>query len=462
MYQLNSFVFPKNFKFGVADADLQVIGEKHTLKYENSKPTMWTYFAKTSGRVHQNQTPLDGIDRYHRYKEDVELMFKLGIRHYRTSISMARVMTHEKKPNQKALDWYKQYFTHLRKNGIKIYATLYHWELPQYLSKKGGWKNRETASYLVEHAKIVYQYLGEFIEEYFILNEPFQFTFESYHNGFHAPGEKNLKGALLTVHHALLGQGMVYRALRELNRKIKISTVYNPRITYAASSNPEDIKAARCAFVYQTAIFTDPLYRGTYPEDIEKVFGGNMPKFEKNDLEIMKVGNELHAFGVNFYRGTINRYDGKSDVHFAEVRPPQGITNGLGWPVNVPPTYPESFYDLLCQLYHRYESYGMKRVYVTENGTCWDDKVNENAEVNDEFRIFYLREHLRMIQKAILAGVPVEGYFLWTLMDNYEWDLGYKPESAFGLVYINRSTLKRIPKKSYYWYKNVIKNRIIQ
>lgn len=459
MYQLQNFRFPSTFKFGVADADLQVIGEKHTLKNESSQPTMWTYFAKTSGRVYKNQTPLPGIDRYHHWKKDVEVMKNLGIKYYRTSLSMSRVMTKERKPNIKALDWYKRYFSYLRKNKIIIYVTLYHWELPQYLAEKGGWKNREVAEYLVEHAKIVYRHLNDFIEEYFILNEPYQSTFESYHLGIHAPGEKNLRSALATVHHTLLAQGMVFRTLKSLDKKLKLSTVYNPRITYAASSSSKDIKAARYAFGYQTSMFTDPLYLGKYPHYMRELFGDKMPKIQNSDMEIIKIGSGLHTFGVNFYRGKVIRNDPNSDVRFTEVLYHQGIVNGLGWPVHVPPTYPEAFYDLLCELYHRYESFGMKQIYITENGTCWKDQLDKEGIIDDEFRIFYLREHLRQVQKAILAGVPIKGYFLWTLMDNYEWDLGYKPGSNFGIVYIDRSTMRRIPKKSYYWYKKVIKSR---
>ena len=461
MYQLKDFRFPKDFKFGIADADLQVIGEKYTLENESSEPTMWTHFAKNSGKVYQNQTPLEGINRYYQWKEDVILMKELGVNHYRTSISMARVMTRDKKPNMKALDWYKTYFSHLRKNGIKVYATLYHWELPQYLSEKGGWKNRATAEYLVEHAKIVQKYLGEFIDEYFILNEPYQATFESYHLGVHAPGEEDLQIALASVHHILLAQGLVFQVLKSVDKNVKLSTAFNTTVSYAASSSPEDIKAAQYQFGYQTGMFTDPLYLGKYPDYMLELFGNKMPKIANNDMDIIKIGKGLHAFGVNFYRGRIVQYDKSKDVKFSEIRYPQGITNGLGWPVSVPPTYPEAFYDLLCQLYYRYESYGMKQIYITENGTCRNDKVNKNGEVDDEFRVYYIREHLRQVQKAILASIPIKTYFLWTFMDNYEWDLGHKPGSNFGLIHIDRQTLKRTPKKSYHWYKKVIEEKIL-
>ena len=183
MYQLQYFQFPKDFKFGVADADIQVIGEQHTLKHENSEPTIWLHYSKIPGKTYKGQTTLEGIDRYNRWKEDIRIMKDLDLKHFRCSVSISRTLTRDKKPNLKALDWYKTYFSALRKAGIQIYLTLYHWELPQHLQEKGGWKNRKIVDYLVEHAKTVYTHLNDYVEEYFILNEPFQFTFESYHNG---------------------------------------------------------------------------------------------------------------------------------------------------------------------------------------------------------------------------------------------------------------------------------------
>lgn len=461
MYQLSNLPFPDDFVFAVADADLQVIGEEHTLREEGSEMTMWTHFAQKSGKVFENHTPLPGIDRFHKYPEDIKLMKDLGVKAYRTSVSMARVMTRDKQPNMKAIEWYKNYFTALKEAGMTIYVTLYHWEMPQYLSEQGGWKNPEIADYLVEHAKIVHKYLDEYIEEYFILNETFQFTFFSYHTADHAPGEEDLPGALAAVHNALLAQGKVFHALKSIDANLKISTVYNPSVTYAASSKEEDIKAAEYCFGYHTSMFTDPLYLGHYPEYMLSLLGKNMPETPKEEMDLIKVGAGLESFGVNYYRGKVVKHDPDFDIKFAEVKYPQGVVNGLGWPVSVPPTYPEAFYDLLTELYHRYGSHGMKQIWITENGTCWDDHVNDQGKVDDQFRIYYVREHLQQVQKAILAGVPIKGYFLWTLMDNYEWELGYKPGSCFGIVHVDRQTMKRTPKESFYWYKEVVKNRFL-
>lgn len=458
MHQLKDFQFPKKFKFGVADADLQVIGEKNTIAEENSLPTMWIKFGEESGKVHENATPLEGIDRYHKWPEDIRLMKDLAVEHYRTSISMARIMTKDKKTNQKAIDWYKKYFDELRKNNIKIYATLYHWELPQFLSDRGGWKNRETSDFLAEHSRIVHENLGEYIEEYILLNEPFQATLESYHRGLQAPGEETIEGGLSSIHNILLAQGKMFKQIRSLDKKIKISTTYNAVVTYAFSSSEEDLLAAKYAWGYFTGLLTEPLYKGEYPEYMVELFGNKMPEIKSGDMELIKIGSELNAFGVNFYRGRTVKYDETQDAKFTEVIFSDSIRNGYGRPVYIPPTYSEGLFDLLTELYNKYQSFGMKQIYITENGTCWKDEFEKDGSINDEFRIFYIKEHLKQIEKAILKGVPVNAYFLWTFIDNYNWGSGYKPETMYGIVHNDFKTQKRTPKQSFYWYKNVIKN----
>lgn len=456
MYINNTPLFPKDFIWGVADADLQVIGEASCLSEEGASETMWLNFAKKPGKVWGGDTTLPGVDRYHRWSEDIGLVQELGVRHYRTSVSMSRVLREDGSINTNALDWYERYFAALREADIRVYVTLYHWELPQFLAVKGGWKNRETCDWLVRHAKAVEHRLGSYIDEYFILNEPFQSTFESYYYGVHAPGESCIEDAIMTVHNILLAQGMVYRALKEARPQIRLGTVYNPAVTYAASSMEADVTAARNATEFQTTIFTDPVYRGCYPEYVLSKFGTVFPSTLGRDLEDMRVGDGLHSFGVNYYRGKIVAAEAQHPFGFKEVRHPQGITNGLGWPVFVPPTYPEGLYDLLTELHRRYSAFGMDRIYISENGTCWPDEIDSNGVVNDDFRIYYLTEHLRQVHKAILARVPVKAFFLWTLLDNFEWDLGYRPESCFGIVHVDRASMQRRPKKSYTWYRNVI------
>lgn len=447
--------FPDSFVFGVADADLQVIGEKHTIEKEGSMPTMWRHFANEEGRVFKKHSTDDGVERYYNWKKDVQIIKNLGVRHYRTSISMARTLTEDKKVNEKAIKWYKDYFEELKRNNITIYATLYHWELPQHLSEIGGWKNKKSIEYLIEHAKVVYKYLNEYIEEYFILNEPWCSTFFSYHTGDHAPGEKDLSGALQAAHNILLAQGLVYKELRGLDKKIKLSTVYNPVSAYTTSPTGQNVKARDFAFGYYTGWLMDPLYKGSYPVYMMEVFGDHMPNIEKGDMETMKIGDKLHSFGVNYYYSALVEYDPKRDVRFRDIVLPGSEFNGLKWPTFKPPTYPEGFYDTLTTLYNRYSVDGMNKLYITENGTCWPSEPDLEGKVDDDFRIGYLREHISQVHKALRAGVPIEAYFAWTLMDNYEWQFGYKPDSCFGLVHVDRKSFNRTPKSSYYWYKSL-------
>lgn len=461
MYSNSLPQFPEHFAFGVADADLQVIGEEACLREEGAGESMWLAFSRTSGRTWGGHTTLPGVDRYHRWQEDLGLIDELGVRHYRTSVSMSRVVREDGTVNRRALDWYRRYFNAIRERGITLYATLYHWELPHFLARQGGWRNRATAAWFVKHTEAVARELGEYIGEFFILNEPFQSTFESYFYGVHAPGESSIEGGIESVHNILLAQGQAFQALKGLLPDARVSTVYNPAVTYAASTSAEDVAAAHRAAEFQTLIFTEPLYRGTYPEFVLDRFGHLLPDTLSVDLRTMHVGSGLHAFGVNYYRGKLITADPEHPFGFREVRHPQGIVNGLGWPVFVPPTYPEGLYDLLRELYLRYEGNGMRALYVTENGTCWPDKLDSAGEVVDDFRIFYLREHLAQVHRAILARVPVQGFFLWTLLDNFEWDLGYRPESCFGIVHVNRESMQRTPKKSFGWYRELARTRLL-
>ncbi len=455
MEQLRDATFPKDFFFGVADADLQVIGEQNCLDNEGSAPTVWTHFAQT-GHVFNNEPPLRGIDRFHRWKTDAEIMKGLSVHHYRTSVSLFRMLRVDGSVNEKAVAWYREYFTYLKQEGFSIHATLYHWDLPMYLSEKGGWKNRDIVDYFVRFALVVQEQLGDLIDEYFILNEPFQFTLLSYHLGEHAPGERDLRGGLQAVHNAMLAQGKTLRAMKEKNPSARIGTVYNSRPFYALTTSPEDIYARTIAEEYQTGIFLEPLFLGRYPQSLQAKFNNIWPDIQPGDLETIQVGNALDSFGLNFYRGMTIQADPSAELGFREIQYSQGVKNGLGWPVYVQPTYPEGLYDMLRELHYRYTPFGLKNMCISESGACWDDRISPDGKVHDDFRIYFFREHMKQMQKAILAGVPLKGFFLWSLMDNYEWEISFKPGSNFGIVHVDRETLERIPKDSYYWYKKVI------
>jgi beta-glucosidase len=443
------FKFPRDFNFGVADADLQVIGEKHCREEEESCETMWHHFALNSGKCHKNETPDEGVDRYHRYPEDVGIMQKMGIRHYRTSISMSRVLKQDGTVNAKAITWYQNYFKALNKAGIKIYATLYHWELPQYLNAQGGWTNPKIIDRFVAHARAVVKNLGEFIDEYFILNEPWCASMLSYHLGAHAPGETNLASALQAAHNLLLTQGLAFKEMKSISKDLKIGTAFNVETAYAASSNKDDVAAAQRSDGYFNRWFLDPLFVGKYPEDMLEWYGKSVPKINPKDMEIIKIGDKLSTLGINYYCGRIVKSSPDGDMKYAQAFNPNGLKNDLGWPVCIPPHYPEGFTDILEQVWFSYRNFGLKKIYITENGMA----VRES---DDTRRIKYYQAHLKQIYKTITRGVPVKAFFAWTLMDNYEWAEGYRPDSCFGMVNIDRKTLERTWKKSAFWYKNIV------
>lgn len=450
--------FPADFRFGVADADLQVIGEDKARAAEKSEETMWSHFARTSGKCFNDAGPGEGVDRFTLWDKDVELMRDLGVRNYRTSISMSRLLTRSGDINAKAVQWYENYFKSLRKSGISIYATLYHWELPQFLNEQGGWKSRVTVDWMAKHAQAVFETLGEYIEEYFILNEPWCSAMLGYHHGVHAPGEISLSSALLAAHNLLLAQGAAFEKLKSLDRSLKVSTVVNLASCYAASASEEDQRAAQYADAYFNTWFLDPLFNGRYPEEARELYAAKMPHYGKADMALINVGSGLHALGINYYRGELVRFDERAETRFAPVRRAGEQVNDLNWPIYVAPVHREGLYDLLQQVWFAYRKAGLKRMYITENGMAlMAGETLKDGTISDRRRVDYLHAHLEQAAAAVERGIPLKAYFAWTLMDNYEWAEGYRPESCFGLVHVDRKTMKRTKKESALWYSNILK-----
>jgi beta-glucosidase len=453
---MKAFQFPSGFIFGVADADLQVIGEDSCVLHEDAQSTMWSAFA-AEGRTRNSDSPAQGVDRYHAWKGDADLMVSHGVRNYRTSVSMSRLLTEKGEVNKKAVEWYRAYWSYLKSQNVSIFATLYHWELPQSLATKGGWLSQETVSMFVKHAVAVYEHLGDLIDQYFTVNEPWCATMLSYHQGHHAPGHRSLRDALLAAHNILLASGLALRELLSRDRSLKIGVVLNSQAHYAASPDEADIRAQKVADCYFNRWFYDPLFRGEYPQEILPVFEGYLPAISASEMEIIRVGNLMHSLGVNNYCGEIVKADATRDLGYSSVKVSGGPENDLGWPIFEPPTYPSGLYDILLQFYHSYRHHGLKRIFITENGMALRSNFDgEGRLLPDIRRINYYRQHLQQVYDAKLAGVPVDGYFAWTLMDNYEWAEGYRPEGCFGLVHVNRETFERTPKESLRWFSQVM------
>lgn len=444
---------PDDFFFGIADADLQVISEDQSRMYENSVETMWMRYCVDKGM----DTPGVGIDRYSHWSHDADLMRDLGVRDYRTSISMSRILTESGNENVKALQWYEQYFSRLRSYGIRIYATLYHWELPQYLYAQGGWRSGKTTELFVKHAQLVQKHLGQYIEEYFILNEPRCSSLVAHYLGDHAPGERNLAVALEVAHRLLYAQAEVADQLVKADPTIKLSTALNLGPRYAKDLNQPNIDAAKLLDEHKNGWFLDPVFLGTYPEALSRVYGDAMKPQFHDEAKYLKISDKLYSLGVNYYRGDI-AFATDNELGFDKMLNPKGETSDLGWGLFWEPHYRNGLYDILNQTYAKYHLHGLNRMYVTENGTAVDTTHNQ---LNDEKRIRYMKKHLAMIMNAKKLGVPVHGYFPWTFMDNFEWAEGYRNDSSFGMVYVDRKSMKRMPKKSYYWYQSLIENRVL-
>ncbi|HEY1557575.1 MAG TPA: family 1 glycosylhydrolase, partial [Kofleriaceae bacterium] len=237
--------FPESFRFGLGDSDLQVIGERHTLEHEASEPTMWLRFAEARGA--EADTTLAGVDRYHLWEADLDLLAELGIRHFRTSASVARVVRRDGTPNERAIEWYRTFLGGLRSRGIRTYVTLYHWELPQFLQDRGGWANRDTVDFLARHAAVVCEHLGDLIDEYFTINEPWCAAFLGHYRGVHAPGERSLAGALAAGHHLLLASAAMAEEVWSRRPDAKLGPVFSTMPCYALTSSEQDVRAAHIA-----------------------------------------------------------------------------------------------------------------------------------------------------------------------------------------------------------------------
>ncbi|NDC38092.1 MAG: glycosyl hydrolase family protein [Proteobacteria bacterium] len=356
---------------------------------------------------------------------------------------------------KKAPKWYENSFKALRAREISIYPTLYHWELPHAIALHGGWRNRETMSRFLAHWKVVDDALGSYVEEYFVLNEPSFAALFGYHRGIHAPGEHSLPGALEAAHNLLIAQALAIREL--VGRGRKTSTVVNIQPAYAESTRPQDVEARRRSDGYWNRWFQDPLYLGSYPAEMVSRYGKSMPVATKDDMKIIQAEQLLNSLGLNYYNGEVVFGDPSAELSYNR-RAGRGPTNDLGWPVFVPPYYPNGLYDALREVYHKYQHAGLKKIYITETGLA--KSADSQEPLQDQARIQFIKDHLVQAHDAIQSGVPLEAFFVWSFCDSYEWQDGHRPESQFGLVGVDSVTGGRTPKMSALWYRDFMINRV--
>jgi beta-glucosidase len=440
--------FPENFLWGVATSAYQIEG---AWQEDGKGPSIWDVFAHQKGRVVNGENGDVAADHYHRWQEDVGIMADMGLKAYRFSIAWTRVLPQGTgQVNTAGLDFYDRLVDALLERNIEPFPTLFHYDLPLALHERGGWPNRETAQAFGEYAAVVTQRLGDRVTYWITHNEPAVTAGMGYFTGEHAPGRRNPFAALHAVHTLLLSHGYAAEAVRaHSHRTPQIGIALNLHPIHPASSRKRDQRAARLLDGMGNRLFLDPLLCGRYPDDIYRPFRPLFPKIEASDMA--RIAAPLDLMGINYYTRTVVRRGLNPMTFFAAEAPPDDSEYSEMWEI-----YPPGIYELIARVW---EEYHPKQIIVTENGVPVPD-VLSNGHVRDERRIRYLRDHIAQTHRAVEDGIPVTGYFVWSLLDNFEWALGY--EKRFGLVYVDYATLKRTVKDSGHWYAQVIRENGVE
>ncbi len=454
--------FPPDFLWGVATASYQIEGAIHE---DGRTPSIWDTFSHTPGKCHNGDNGDVAADHYHRYRSDVELMRGLGINAYRFSLSWSRIIPGGKgAPSRSGLDFYLRLVDELVSNGIKPVVTLYHWDLPQELEDAGGWTNRDTAAHFAEYAGVVARALGDRVDLWTTLNEPWCSAFLGYGSGVHAPGRTEPEVTLSAAHHLLLAHGLGARAIRAELADPKVSITLNLAAVRAASDSEADRDAMRRIDGLQNRIFLGPLFRGRYPADvIEDTRALTEWDFVRNG-DLAEIAQPLDLLGVNYYTPTlVAAYSGDGDRELADGHaggegtawpgaggvqfPAQpGPATEMGWRIDA-----DGLYEVVSRVGREHPGVPLM---VTENGAAFADRVDPSGAIRDDRRVLYIQDHLAALHRAIAEGIQLRGYFLWSLLDNFEWSYGYS--KRFGIFYVDFETQERVPKSSAHWYREVI------
>jgi beta-glucosidase len=435
--------FPDGFLWGAATSAYQIEGSPLA---DGAGASNWHRFSHAPGNTHAGDTGDVACDHYRRWREDVGLLAELGVGAYRFSISWSRVLPEGTgRVNRAGLDFYDRLVDALLEKGIRPFPTLYHWDLPDALDDRGGWVNRDVAGWFADYASECFRALGDRVEMWSTLNEPWVVMHAGYLTGDHAPGHRSLAEAPLVTHNLLRAHAEGVRAYRA-EAKGRIGLVVNLEPKYAASPSPEDEAARDRAEAYMNRQYLDPVFFGRYPDELSEVFGKAWPEFSED--EVKSISEPIDFLGINYYTRAVVR-DDPSDppVREGKVRQEGATHTEMDWEV-----YPPALTDVLVWVK---ECYGDVPLYVTENGAAFrDPPVVDSEVVDDPPRVAYYRGHLRAARDAIARGVDLRGYFAWSLLDNFEWSAGYS--RRFGIVHVDLETQKRTQKRSYRFYRDVI------
>ena len=447
----NKIVFPKDFLWGSATASYQIEGAWNK---DGKGESIWDRFTHTPGNIQNNDTGDIANDHYRLWKKDIALMKKLGLKAYRFSISWARVLpTGRGKVNKKGLAFYSRLVDGLLAANITPFVTLNHWDIPQALQDEGGWAVRSTAEAFVEYTEVMTQALGDRVKNWVTHNEPSVAAWLGYEMGIHAPGLKDISLSMRAAHHLLLSHGWAVPVIRRNSPNAEVGITLNIAWGVAASNSRADLNSVRADDGRWFRWFADPIHGRGYPYDVYEDFKkiGALP----NEMSFVKPGDmeaisaPTDFLGLNYYSRHVHRVDAPDNdpqIVFPKPKTPENWTE-MGWEIE-----PDGLTGILGRAYFNYQP---RKVYITENGASYSTPPDENGNVPDEHRVNYLRTHFAAAHRAIQASVPLAGYFVWSLMDNFEWSHGYS--QRFGIVYVDYETQKRFLKDSAKWYKGVIK-----
>jgi beta-glucosidase len=447
--------FPPDFLWGAATASYQVEG---AVAEDGRAPSIWDTFCRVPGAISNGDTGDVAADHYHRWREDVALMADLGLRMYRFSIAWPRILPSGRGPvNERGLDFYRRLVDELLARGIEPNITLYHWDLPQALQDEGGWPARVTAERFAEYAAVVYGALHDRVEWWSTINEPWCVSLLSYAAGKHAPGIRDPRAAIRSIHHVLLAHGLGVAALRAIDPRRKLGIVLNLVPIRSATPDPDAETRRQMALVdaYRNRVWTEPLFHGRYPSDLAATVGafGGLP-VESDDLAA--IAAPIEWLGINYYNDAFlapgpGRIAGRPGVHpgaeHVHDAPPPGDRTDMGWPIT-----PDGLRDLLVSIGRDHPT--APPLMIAENGAAYDDPIGPDGSIDDARRVHYLDLHVRSLRQAMLEGANVVGYLAWSLMDNFEWAEGYA--KRFGIVHVDYATQQRTLRRSARWYRDLI------
>ena len=432
--------FSEDFVWGVATSAYQIEGAHDS---DGRSPSIWDTFCEQQGNIVDGSSGAIACDHYNRLEQDLDIIQNLGVNAYRFSVSWSRVLPNGYGEwNEKGLDFYRRLIDGLKQRNIQPHLTLYHWDLPQVLHDMGGWENRQVCQYFSDYAQGIAERFGDSVVSIVTHNEPWVVAILGYESGLFAPGIKNRKIAMQVSHHLLLSHGMALQQMRSIGCQAKLGIVFNQSPIHPLTNEPKDIEKARIDDGLIIRWYMDPIFKGSYPQDILDFLGDDQPHVEPQDAAI--IAQPVDFIGVNYYTRNFSSHKEAWDAGEKGLE----VTD-MGWEI-----YPQGLTELLCRLH---QDYDLANVYITENGAAFKDTLEE-GNIADIRRLHFIHDHIVAVQKAIEAGVPVKGYFAWSLVDNFEWASGY--EKRFGLLYVDYATQERYFKDSAKWYQRFLGEKI--